>query len=639
MSGATSDRPGAADAAPGRSPLSLTARRVPAAAALVARAAPGALALYVALTLVTGALPVAVAWITKLIIDQLVTRGESRQLVVLALGLALTGVVAAAMPHVAQYLRLEIDRTVGLLAQDRLFNAVDGFVGLGRFEDPHFLDRLRLAQQPGGIPPHSSQALDGVLGIGRVAFTITGFLGSLFLLSPIMAAVVLLAGIPTVAAQLALSRRRARMLWEIGPAERREFFYTGLLSTVEAAKEVRLFGLGAFFRHRMLDNRRIANTAKRAIDRRQAMVQVFLGLLAAAVSGAGLLWAISSARQGRLQVGDVTIFVAAVAGVQGALSTLAADIARTHQALLMFDHYLAVTTAGPELPVTASPRRLPPTLQHGIEFRDVWFRYSDDHPWVLRGVNLNLRRGESLALVGRNGAGKSTLVKLLCRFYDPTRGAILWDGVDIRDVDVAELRSRFSAAFQDYMEYDLTAGENIGIGDLDVFTDHERIRAAAERAGVHEKLAALPRGYDTLLSRVYFTEIDKDNPETGVVLSGGQWQRIALARAFFRAHRDLLILDEPSAGLDPEAEYQIHTSLIQHRQGQTSLLISHRLGAVRDADQIVVLSEGRVVEYGDHHSLLDSGGEYARLFTMQASGYQLEQPDPGDPTALTGSAR
>jgi ATP-binding cassette, subfamily B, bacterial len=220
------------------------------------------------------------------------------------------------------------------------------------------------------------------------------------------------------------------------------------------------------------------------------------------------------------------------------------------------------------------------------------------------------------------------LIKLLCRFYDPTRGAILWDGIDLRDVAVSDLRERIGAVFQDYMNYDLTAAENIALGDLRARDDQRRIEAAAVRAGIHHKLSQLPNGYDTLLSRMFFAESEKDDPGTGVVLSGGQWQRLALARAFLRDQRDLMILDEPSAGLDAEAEHDIHASLRAHRAGRTSLLISHRLGCVRDADLIVVLGDGQVVEQGNHRALIASGGRYAELFAMQASGYRSDVAQP-----------
>ncbi|GAA2317047.1 ABC transporter ATP-binding protein [Streptomyces violaceusniger] len=594
------------------------ARRIAVAVGLTARAAPGAVTLYVVLTLATGALPVVTAWLTKLLLDGLIGDASAATLLGLGGGLVTAGVIAGVTPQVTRYLRAETDRRVSLLAQDRLFTAVNGFAGLGRFEDPPFLDRMRLAKQTGGSTP--VLAVDGMLGVARAGITITGFIGSLMLLSPLMTMLVLLAGLPVLIAELALSRRRARMLWEIGPTERREFFYGELLSGVAAAKEIRLFGIGAFLQQRMLTERRCANAAKAAMDRRELRVQAGLGLLAALMSGSALLWAVDAARAGVLSVGAITMLVSAVTGVQGALATLAADVARSHQALLMFDHYLEVTTAGPDLPVAAAPRALP-ALRTGIEFHDVWFRYSDDHPWTLRGVNLRIPHGRAVALVGLNGAGKSTLVKLLCRFYDPTRGRILWDGVDIRDVDPAELRHRIGAVFQDYMQYDLTATENIALGDLDLRGDQRRIRHAARRAGIHGSLTALPHGYETLLSRMFFTESGKDDPETGVVLSGGQWQRLALARAFLRDRRDLMILDEPSSGLDAEAEQDIHAALRTHRSGRTSLLISHRLGAVRDADLIVVLADGRIIERGDHAALMALEGEYARLFTLQASGY------------------
>ncbi|MEC4016328.1 ABC transporter ATP-binding protein [Streptomyces sp. H27-D2] len=459
--------------APGATPQEQTPalslpRRLTAAASLAARAAPGAFTVHALLTLVTSATPVASAWLMKLVVDNLVHQGPRSTLIALAAGLAAVGIGTAMLPQLIQYLRGELDRRVGLLTQDRLFGATDGFVGLGRFEDPQFLDRLRLAQPDIGMNPND--VVGGVLSVLRAALTMTGFLGWRFLLGPVMAALLLLSGVPMLAAEISLSRRRARMIWKVGPVERREFFYNDLLSSVEAAKEIRLFGTGGFLRGRMLTERRTANTAKRAMDRRDVAVQAGLATLAAAVSGAGLTWAVVAAQRGTLSVGDVTIFVAAVAGMQGALSTIAGEIARSHQALELFGRYLAVTTAGPDLPTATEPRPLP-ALRRGITLKDVWFRYSPEHPWVLRGVALHIPHARALALVGLNGAGKSTLVKLLRRFYDPSRGAILWDGVDLRDADAADLRRRIGAVFQDYMHYDMTAAENIALGDLEALHD------------------------------------------------------------------------------------------------------------------------------------------------------------------------
>ena len=645
-------------AAPGEAAARRPSRTVLAIAALAFRSAPGTLTLYAVLSLAAGVLPVVTAWLTKTLLDRLVAGAGPGPLVWLGGALALAGLVAGVTPQVTQYLRSESDRSVGVVAQDRLFRAAEGFAGLARFEDPHFLDRLRLAQQSAATAP--TLAMDGVLGTARAVLTITGFLGSLLLLSPLIMVLVVASGIPTLVAELALSRRRARMFWDVGPTERRELFYGELLSSVEAAKEIRLFGSGRFFRHRMLRERRRANAARRAVDRREVVAHVGLAALTALVAGGGLIWAVSAAQAGRLTAGDVTMFVAAVTGVQSALASVANEAARSHQAILMFDHYLAVTTAGPDLPpperpvperpvpegpvpegpvserpVSEGPRELAP-LRHGITLRDVWFRYSAEHPWALNGVDLHIPHGHAVALVGLNGAGKSTLIKLLCRFYDPTHGAILWDGVDIRQIEVPALRRRIGAVFQDYMEYDMTAAENIALGDLPHGAGDEpadalatagtparrRVEQAAAKAGVDDCLTALPQGYDTLLSRMFFMESAKGDAATGVVLSGGQWQRLALARAFLRDRRDLMILDEPSAGLDAEAEHEIHASLRRHREGRTSLLVSHRLGTVRDADRIVVLAGGRVVEQGTHDALMGRDGEYARLFALQASDYQ-----------------
>ena len=582
------------------------------------------------LTLIQAVSPVVAAWLTKSVLDAITGDPAAGYVLGLGLGLAGTGLVATLAPFASRYVIDEMSRRVGLLSQDRLFSAVERFTGLARFEDPAFLDRIRLAHQSGGETP--TNVTSSVFSVIGAVVTIGGFLVSLLVISPVMALVVLVAALPALFVELRLSRARAGMAWNLGPIERREFFFRDLLSNVQAAKEIRLFGAGSYLRGRMADDRRESNAQNRRMDQRGLSAQSLLGILSAVVAGGGLVWAVLAAVEGRLTVGDLTLFVAAVGGVQGALTNLVQDITFAHNQLLMFDHYLKVVGSGPDLAVAARPRPVP-ALRRGIEFRGVWFRYSREHPWVLRDVNLVIPHGESLGLVGRNGAGKSTFVKLLCRMYDPERGAVLWDGVDLRDMDPAELRRRIGAVFQDYMEYDLTAAENIGLGDVDVLTGaapesgsdggRSLVRAAAEHAGADPIVENLPRGYDTLLTRMFFdASDDEDDAQLGVPLSGGQWQRLALARAYLRGQRDLLILDEPSSGLDAEAEHEIHTGLRAHRRGRTSLLISHRLGTVREADRIAVLDEGAVVEAGSHDELLVEDGLYAHLYRIQARGYQ-----------------
>lgn len=601
---------------------SLGARRVLAllagAVRLTRLAAPAGTPLYLLLCLLVGVVPIVTAWSTKVLLDGLAAGGAWAALLPWAVALAVAGLFTGLLPVGSRYLKQRLDRAVAVLTMDRLYRAMSRLTGMARLEDPGFRDRLRLAQQTGRSGP--GQLVDDGFGAAAATLTMGGFLGTLLVTNAGMAVVVLLAAVPALLAHLRLSRARAQVMWSLAPVERREVFYADLLASLDAAKELRLLGLGDLFRTRMLVELTAAHAAVDGQDRRDARTHGLLAGLTALVSAGGLVWSVWLAAEGGLSIGDVAMFVAAVGGVQGALQSLVASLASAHHSVLLFHHYQEIESQPSDLPVPVAPQAVPP-LRSGIELRDVWFRYAEDQPWVLRGVNLTIPHGHSLALVGLNGAGKSTMVKLLCRFYDPVRGAILWDGVDLREVPVEELRARIGAVFQDYMCYDLSAAENVGLGDVSYLDDRDRVIAAARRAGAHDIVAALPKGYDTLLSRMFFDEEDREDPETGVLLSGGQWQRLALARAFLRDHRDLMILDEPSSGLDAEAEHEVHSSLRRHRDGATSVLISHRLGAVRDANLIAVLADGRVTELGTHDELIARSGKYARLFRLQASGY------------------
>lgn len=597
-----------------------------AAFTLAWRASRGLLAARAGIALIGGLAPVAVAWLTKLLLDHLAGDGTDAEILAVVVALAAAGLAGALMPAAGQFLDAEMSRRTQLAGREQLFQAIGGFAGLGRFEDPDFQDRLQLAVADGPATP--AQVTANGLAIAQSTVTITGFVVALAGTAPWMALVVAVAAVPAVRAELVLSRARAAMMLQLGHATRRELFYADLVSSVTAAKEVRLYGLGNLFAGRMATELRKINRGMRDLDLRELRMQSLLTGLAAAVAGGGLVWAALSARSGGLSAGDIVVLAAATGGVQNLLASIIGDFARTHRALLIFTHFREVVAAPADL---AAPEGLPvaaaPPLRDGIEFKNVWFRYGPELPWILKGVDLTIRAGAATALVGLNGAGKSTIVKLLCRFYDPTRGTVLWDGVDVRRFDVGSLRERVGAVFQDFMSYDLSAAENIGLGDVTRLDDRAAIETTAGRAGVDLTVEKLPYGYDTLLTR-YFSPDDASGAG-GVQLSGGQWQRLALARAFMRADRDLLILDEPSAGLDADAEHEVHTRLRELRDGATSVLISHRLSSVRDADVIAVLSGGVVTELGDHATLLAAGGTYAALFTVQASGYTLHQPTGG----------
>ena len=574
------------------------------------------------ITIMEATVPVAVAWLTKFALDAVVDPKLGTSVLVLAgAALAGTGVLAVILGQSAHYLRSDLDRRIGLVAQDELFAATERFIGLVRFEQPQFLDRLSLAQGAGGRAP--GQVVFAAFGIGAALVTLLGFVGSVLTVNPLLALGVLLAAIPTVIAEHRLSRQHSTMMWRLGPVERREMFFQQLLLSTQAAKELRLFGALEYFRRRMLGLRQRANREERRMDRRVLVAQSRLSMLGAVVSGASLLWALLSAGRGEISVGAVSLLVGALTGIQSGTGKLIRDIMRAHQQLTVFDHFLRVLDSPPDLEVRA-PAYPMPVLRRGIEFSHVWFRYSPEHPWALQDVSFTIPFGRAIGLVGRNGAGKTTIIKLLCRLYDPEHGTIRWDGVDLRELDPTELRRRISAVFQDFMQYDLTAAENIAVGDLERYADREAIMSAAGRAGIHDRLINLPRGYDTQLTRTFFSasEATDEDPENGVLLSGGQSQRLALARALLRDRCDLMILDEPSSGLDAAAEHEMHQMLRRYRHGRTSVLISHRLGALREADQLIVLDQGRIVEQGNHHQLLAFDGIYATLFRMQADGYQ-----------------
>ncbi|MCG5212397.1 ABC transporter ATP-binding protein [Streptosporangium sp. KLBMP 9127] len=564
---------------------------------------------------------------TKVLVDALIMRAPISVVGVSLASLMGAMLLGAIIPSWTLYFGNEVGRRAGVRAVGSLYDALANIKGISHFEDPHFLDRIRHAQQATAT---CDRLVMGLLGLVRDAISLVGILWALAVISLPMASSLLVTSVVVLLNQLRLARRRVAVIEHISPIQRREFFFSNLLVSVSAAKEIRLFNLSEFFKRQAIADRNRANAAKKSVERKESLTETFLsglGILAIALGG---IWAVWAVRDGSLSIGEMTAFIAAATGVQTAAGSIMNAVGGLHESLLLFGHFGELVHARSRL-TSSHDDALLPQLREGLEVRDVWFKYEEGHPWVLRGVSFFIPRGQAVGIVGLNGAGKSTLIKLLCRFYEPQSGTILWDGIDISKMDVDALRSKISVVFQDHMNYDMSAAVNVALGDIARIGEAELIQRAAHQADIAHYLENLPNGYDTLLSRLFMGGPDENDAAVGVVPSGGQWQRIAISRAFFRGSRDLLLLDEPTSGLDPNGEADIRERLQGMRSRGVTILISHRLNTIRDADRILVVDEGVIAEDGTHDQLMNDAGVYSKLFSLQSDGYEISMgPAPID---------
>jgi ATP-binding cassette subfamily B protein len=548
-------------------------------------------------------------WVAESILGAAI--GFHHSLVALLAAQAGLMIATAMLPSLSQYLNAELQRRLTVRIESSIYRKINSFAGIAYFENPQVYDTIRLAQQ--GAEQSSSQTLSIITEVIQNSVTLLSFIGVLFSFNLWLAGLVLLSALPQFGVQIKLGQQRVGLAYELSPVERRKFYYGFLLTSAEAAKEVRLFGLGSYLLQKLLDLHRQVHRAERQQQTRELRWELILSFLASAMAIVAFMAVVLAAFSGQLTVGDITLYVSAVGTVQDALGKLIEGMAGLMECTLFHAHYQALLQLPPALPIQPMLKPVP-SLSTGLELRNVWFRYSDRHPWILQDVNLKISAGTCLAIVGLNGAGKSTLVKLLTRLYDPTKGQILWNGIDIREFHPDELRRSISTIFQDFMRYDLTAYENIGFGNLARINDRQWIQVAAQEANIHRELTQLPLGYQTELSRMFADE------GQGIDLSGGQWQRVATARMFAR-NAELLILDEPSAALDAQAEYETYSHFSKLMAGRTSIIISHRFSTVQMADAIAVLDNGRIVECGSHAALLATNKLYAKLHKMQAESY------------------
>ncbi len=590
--------------------------------ALVGRSSPGLAAALLATTVVSGGAPALIVGETGRFLAQLpdaIRLGgasapghQVRSALVL---IAAAVFVSQLVGPVQQAVLFGLQRRFEAYLSRRLMTATVALPGLAYFEDPEFRDELSVADWIGFGPVHTLQFVTQVFqqvsqlaALAAVAATYAGWV-------PVL---VLATALPGGLASWRFESLTGMARWRRSDDTRRADYYRNLAVLREPGKELRIFSLPDWARSRQARHW-LAGVKEMLILRRRGLTWV---LWLHAVAVAGLVGAyvvmLRSAIAGHTSVGRFTaasIAAGALTSTVVALFRQAAQARRSSFYLPSALRVLDLATADPRLEVAGTRPARQPT-RTGIRFEGVSFAYPGVVRPILDDLDLTIEAGSSVALVGENGAGKTTLIKLLCRFYDPTAGRITLDGVDLRELDLADLRGRMAVIFQDFVQYQLPARDNVGFGALAAAGDDAVLAEAAARVGILDQIEALPQGWDTPLSREF----------GGVDLSGGEWQRVALARAMMAEvgrDADLLVLDEPTASLDVRVENELYGHFAELSRGRTTLLVSHRFSTVRMAGRIVLLADGRVAEDGTHESLLAAGGRYAELYEIQASHYRL----------------
>jgi ATP-binding cassette subfamily B protein len=577
-----------------------------------------------ALRLVRAVLPVITLYIGKLIIDNVVLlvhtphRPDTLRLWLgsgLLNGLILLLASEFALAVLADVLGRVVALVDSLLAE-RVTNASSirlmehaAELDLEDFEDTEFQDQLeRARRQTSGRMTLMGQ----LFGQAQAVVSVASFAAGLIFYAPWLIALLLLALVPAFIGEAHFNAQSYSLDFFRTP-ERRELDYVRqTAASVETAKEVKIFGLNGF----LIDRYTRLATDFYAANRRLALRRAGWGGLFTAVGTVGYYMAYAyitwRTLTGEFSVGDLTFLAGSFLRLRTLLEGLLTSFSSTAGQALYLDDLFSFFEVKPEILSPANPRGFPDPILHGFVFEDVGFRYPGSERWAVRHLSFTLHAGEVLALVGENGAGKTTLVKLLARLYDPSEGRILLDGHDLREYDLEALRGNMGVIFQDFVRYNLSAGDNIAVGKIAARDDRARIERAAKRSQADEVIARLPGGYQQMIGKRF---------KGGIELSGGEWQKIAIARAYMR-EAAVLILDEPTAALDARSEFEVFKRFKELSAGKTAILISHRFSSVRMADRILVLAEGQIEAAGTHDELLAQSGRYSELFELQAAGYR-----------------